>query len=520
MKQLINTKPQIHTPQLEIELLSELREKAFARRPQLEEIINASRDMTLFDFSKMYNVPYSQNINATLKLQFIDTFAKEVERLLGIEVAASCARQLATTYRVTTTDHHGPISEPGMVNSNIHEALPYLNGDETIKNIIVLGCANVSFDNESFPRGLLFHVPSAIDAECKQLVFFSRSVRAKPVIYHPSYDHENLTNAKKLLANWQIEKSISENEKNKVEKILDDIYAEPSVMQCTNFSEQVTKTNYSLWAMLMKHYENAPKLVYIEQENIVNLLLLNYHLDQDTIIHRLLFTPKYHELIIKHFNGIDKCFSLQENKGTYLFWALPNGQKYRVQLWKKGNFLTTDDGSYQVPLTPEGIRNAINNKELIPSTLMSFTLLSFYYGVKLTGGTNQTTYLNQMKEAFINMQNEYGDTESAKFARKVPTKELSVALHNLAFLENIWGNHLPATCIDIILYGDKNTMSSLKEEAQKLTLNEVFEWALPDLYSWYYSAAERSPLLSNISKAQIRDYLGIDEKIIPIAIPS
>ena len=92
-----------------------------------------------------------------------------------------------------------------------------------------------------------------------------------------------------------------------------------------------------LWKKIMKDHPEAPNLVYIEQEAIVNNLLNKYHLDQDTLIHKLLFTPKYHKLLLKHFDGIIRGFSTKDKIGTYLFWALPNGQKYRVQLWKKGN---------------------------------------------------------------------------------------------------------------------------------------------------------------------------------------
>ncbi len=510
MKQTFS--PYISTKQiLNEQSVVALRRKIFERRPQLKYILEKYGNMTLYDFAMQRNIPYSITLNR--KSEFIDTFSAEVERLLGKETAESCAQQLATVYRVATTDHHGPLSEPGMVNSNIHEALPYLEGDEIVKNIIVLGCANVSFDNESFPRGLLFHGDPNHVLTTNQLTFYPRSVRARPVINFPAYTAENIANSNKLVALWARDERITQEESNELSRLLEDIYANPKVLESQYFSEQVTKTNYKLWEKLMMHNIKAPKLIYIEQEGIVNTLLKKYHLSQDTLINRILFTPKYHELLVKHFDQIDKGFSLEERRGTYLFWAVPTGQKYRVQLWKQGDYLQTEDGSYKVALTPEGIKAAIDKKELIPSTLMSFILLSFYYGVKLTGGTNQTTYLTQMKQAFIKMQQEYGDNESVKYVKQVPTTDLSVAVQSLAFIKGSQDELIPATGIDLLLYGNKATLETMQRIAKTLTVNETFYRAFPDCYGWYYSQEERDPALAAITKADMEKYLHIQSKI-------
>lgn len=515
MKRTLSTYFDAQEMQLTETSFNNLRDKAIERRPQLEYILDKYGDMSLLDFAKQYNEPSAIAIDAERKTQFIEAFTLEVERLLGEDVAISCAKQLAVTYRVTTTDHHGPLSEPGMVNSNIHEALPYLNGDNLVKNVIVLGCANVSFDNESFPRGLLFHGVTDENLVSNQLVFFSRSVRPCPVIYYHSYTQENLDNAKKLITTWAREKTITPKEQQGLESLLVEIYADPSVLSCVTFSEQVTKTNYKLWRKLMEAYPDAPNLVYIEQESLVNTLLDRYHLNQDTFINRLLFTPKYHDLLVKHFDGILRGFSLKDKAGTYLFWALPNGQKYRVQLWKNGDYLQTEDGSYKIPLTPEGIHEAIVKKELIPSTLMSFMLLSFYYGVKLVGGTNQTTYLTQMKEAFLNMQREYGDKESVAFAQNLPTTDLSVAVQSLAFLQTPQDERVPVTGVDLLLHGDILSLPAMKQVAKNVTVREAFYRVLPDCYKWYYREDERDPELVKITKDDVEKFLGIEHKIIP-----
>lgn len=184
------------------ELFLQLKEKVFEKQPELRNIVAQYGNMNLYEYSKRYNEPNTALKYKKRKKDFIKTFYREVKRLLGQEIANSCAEQLETNYRVTTTDHHGPLSEPGMVNCNIHESIPYLNGKKDLKNIIVLGCANVSFDNFTFPRGLLFHSKTTGETE-NQLAFFPRAVRPCPIIYYPSYTTAHLENAHKRIEDWE-----------------------------------------------------------------------------------------------------------------------------------------------------------------------------------------------------------------------------------------------------------------------------------------------------------------------------
>ncbi len=494
-----------------------LKAKVFARRPELGNTADEHGDLSLYEYAKRYNEPNTAMQIEERRTQFIDTFAEEVKKLLGKEIAESCKKQLDKTYRITTADHHGPLSEPGMVNSNIHEALPYLNGDDTVKNIMVLGCANVSFDNDTFPRGLLFHSAGPTEVTNNQLTFYPRSVRPCPVIYYPAYTMDNLENAYKRIETWVKEKTITEHESQRLKLLLNEIYADPSVLSCNYFSEQITKTNFTVWKRIMKDYPDAPNLIYIEQEGIVNKLLDNYHLDQDTFINKLLFTPKYQELLLKHFDGIMRGFSTKDKIGTYLFWALPNGQKYRVQLWKKGKYLQTDDGSYKIELTPEGLRGAIKRKELIPSTLMSFIILAFYYGVRLVGGKNQTTYLTQMKEAFITMLEEYDNKEESNYISDLRTTDLSINLPSLAYLQSPQETKIPATGIDFLLYGNETTFTIIKLLSKVLTVKELIYRSLPDYYKKFYKEDERDARLDKITKEDLEKYLGLGKTIVPSA---
>ncbi|GAC1493590.1 MAG: hypothetical protein NVS1B13_24060 [Flavisolibacter sp.] len=258
-------------------------------------------------------------------------------------------------------------------------------------------------------------------------------------------------------------------------------------------------------------------MVYLEQEGIVNKLLLKHHLYDSTIVNKILFDPLHQELLEKHFDGIMGAFSLKEKLGTYLFWGMPAGQHYRKKMWKNGNKLVAEDGFYEVELTPSAIEEAIASKELIPSTMLSYIILSFYYGLQLRGGYNQTTYLTLMKEAFINLCRDLNDIENYNDCVDVPTMRLSMYRPLLAFIESATGDRAPATSIDLFLYGDKNSLDTMKHNAKNIPFRHAFYRALPSIYRLAYGEAEQDEKLLSVTEKEINAFTGLDKKLITIA---
>jgi hypothetical protein len=287
-------------------------------------------------------------------------------------------------------------------------------------------------------------------------------------------------------------------------------------LQQTYFSEQVTKTNALLWDAVFANQKH-PTLIHLEQENIVIKLLLSYHLEQDTLIHKMIFDHTYHDLLLKHFDGISGAFTKTSKRGSFLFWGLPKGQ-YRQQLWKVGNMLTTDDGSYQIELTAENLRKALLANELIPTTLLSFILLAFYYGIRLIGGLGQTTALTQIKLSFIEMLKELGDDEYAALSAEMPTTDQTFPRPILGFLEDsTTGQKIPATTLDLLLYADDTALPIMRDEATRITVSDTLRRFLPNIYKQFYKGDAEDPLLGSISEEQIEETIGLKDKIIPLA---
>lgn len=495
-----------------------LRDSVLSQRPILNELIQKRGQKSLYEYTKDY---ISVNLNPPIKQrqdELIGTFRKEIAKLLGDEIAQKAAKQLERYYYVSTADHHGPICHPFFINANLLLAAPYQEiNDPDLQYVIVLACASISFRNSSFPRGLLFHNATDQKFEVERVAFFPASMRACPVFNWRAFVQEEIETIKRDMNNKVKSKKMTMAVGTKINGLMDEIYLQPDVLACKTFSEQVTKTNYTLWQKFFGDAKQAPaNLICLEQETLVMQLLLDYHLEQDTILHHVLFDASYDPLMQQYFEGVMGAFSIKDHWGSYLFWAIPPGQKYRVQLWKQGNTLVTDDGSYQLELTPAALRVAMEKREIFPTTLLDFFVLSFYYGLKCVGGFNQINYLTDMKNAYIKMNVDRGNYRSIEVCARAQTKEMNDGF-TLAFVAGSDQKTYAATGLDFFLYGDDTTWPRLVETIKQITVEEAFNPLLPELYRVIYNEKDRTPELSAITDEQIMQLTGLDKKITPCA---
>ncbi len=187
-----------------------------------------------------------------------------------------------------------------------------------------------------------------------------------------------------------------------------------------------------------------------------------------------------------------------------MFWALPQGAKYRQQLWLEGNELVSTDGTFRLPLQPEAIAEKLESRELIPSMLLTFLILAFYYGLKCLGGFLQPSYLTAMKNAYSQTLRDMGEKEEVEVFASNDTKAMGgdLALHQ-------------ATGLDLILYGDGNIWPKLVDLAKHMTVEESVGVMMPLFYSVLYQGPESEKNLANIRTEDIIKLIGLDKKIKP-----
>lgn len=496
------------------ERFERLREKVYARRPVLHEIVQKRGSKKLYEYATEYA---DVNINQPIlrrQDQFLGTFKKEVERNLGAEVAESAVRQLKKYYFVSTADHHGPICHPFFLNANLISSVPNLDHhDPDLQNVIVLSCANVSLNNSSFPRGLLFHSTVRGETKMHRLAFSTCTSRLSPVFNFPASTTADMDRVQKNISEKVRKGEVRREDGDKISALIDEIYRTPEVLTAPSYSDQITRSNFHLWKKFFSpNHATPPNLIYVELETLVSRLLIEHHLGTETTISHLLFHPDYTPLIEKYFDGIMGAFSVGEKYGTYMFWALPKDAKYRIQLWKRGDELVSDDGSYRVKLTPDSIRAALERKELIPSMLISYILLSFYYGIKCLGGFSQVNYLTFMKNAYIKMQADLGEYENIEVCARSQTKELGGDV-SIAFISDSHGKLIPATGLDLILYGTENTWRVLVEQSKLISIEEALNPLMPDFYRIIYTEKEREDDLASITSEDITKITGLSHKV-------
>ena len=502
------------------DLFSQLREAVLAKKPILKEILVRHGAKKLYDYARDY---IDVNLNPPIQKRqddFLAVIRKEVVRTLGDEVADSVIRQLSKHYFVSTADHLGPLTHAFFINSNLLMNAPYAeSGSRELENVIVLACANVSLNNSSFPRGIVLHsLGKDGKTHYNGLSFSSAQYRLCPVYGFKAYNEADLKRMQDTIKLKVKEGEMSQPVATQLGDLIKDTYGNPEVLKCTTYADQVTKTNYDLWKKLMKSGGNTVKsnLVYLGIEKLVTDLILAYHLDQDTTVNHFLFDPNCYPMIHHYFQGITGTYSLLEQWGTYMFWALPKGSKYREQLWKVGNNLQTKDGSYSLPLTPEGVRKALESGQLIPSTMLIYTVLSFYYGLKCLGGFSQVNYLTYMKNAYIKMQVDRGMYKSIEVCARAQTKEL-VGDVNVAFLRLPDGELAPATGIDLLLYGQPNWWDCFVKQSKNISLDEAMNPMMPELYNIIYGE-DTDPRFDPLTTREIARFTGLQKKIEPCAL--
>lgn len=493
-----------------------LKESVLIKKPVLRDILEKHGHKSLVEYANDY---FDVNIGPGLverQQEFFQTFHPQVANLLGTQIADSAVAQLKKYYFVSTADHHGPLCDPYFLSSNLVTAISGLERhDPVFQNVIVLSCANVSLNNSSFPRGLLFSSYHDEKVQTHRLSFLPSNAHSSAVYNFRAYLSNEIEKVKATLKEKLRAGHVKNDHAEKIHDLISKIYHHEDVLCSQNYSEQVTKTNFHLWkGYFGDAHEQAPNLIYLEQETLVVQLLLDHHVSQNTILNRILFEEKLEPLILRYFNNISGAFSLEDKWGTYLFWGISKDKNYRIPLWKQGEFLVSPDGEYKITMTPEAIQRALEQKEIVPSMLTIFFVLSLYYGLKCLGGFSQVNYLTFMKEAYLKMMIELGETKEVELLEPVQTKEFGEDL-TIAFLSDPKGEITMAAGLDLILYHNQNTFECMKKEAKTITLMEAISPMMPSFYRVVYPGPERNETLMSITSQDIIKLTGLDKKIQP-----
>ncbi len=483
-----------------------LRNCVVERKPGLDGVLRQSGIQSVYDYVRGYVAKQVPVISQSRQNQLVSAVAKETERLLGPAMAKSVETQLTKYYSASTMDHSGPLYHPWALNFDLVSSIVALeHPDPALQNVITLAFSNVSLNNFAFPRGIAFHALNA-KGELKQhrLSFFPSKLSTYPVFNLPAYTFADVARMKESLQTSMRTGEIDKAGAAAAERMLDDIYATSDVLACATYTDQIAKVNAALWKRVNARHagRKAVNLVYLEQEAIVANILVDHHLHADTLISKLILDQSAVTMAMSYFDRLPEAFSVWEKRGTYLFWGLPKGAKRRVQLWKRGNELVSDDGSFKVALTADAIAAGLKSRELIPGTMISLLTMSFYHGLTSFGGLGQVCYLPLMHAAYLKLTRDLKDRESERVAVGL-NAQLFGGEMMLTFLEGTKNDAVLATAADLVLYANDHMLNRVAWCARNVTLDESLDFAFPLEYPITYRGTERDPQFMAMTVADV-----------------
>ncbi len=507
-----------------LQTVTRLKEAIWKRRPILGDIMQKHGGKLLSRYSEDFmDVNPAPGLDER-KPELISMVEELVTGRLGAEVGRGVAQQLSKLALVSTADHHSINQHPFFLNAEIISGIPlYEHPDPTLRYMIAFSFASVSVNNQSgFARGLLFNGGVNGSNNLIKLPILADRYKMSVVYGCKPYTREDLTKAENEIRKKARAGEITAPRAEKVLALMEEILGSSEVLGASNFCSQLTRINYYYWPKLFhgrggqasdaKH--PVPNLIYLDIETLVTHTLLRFHLENsDSLLHHVLFDATLWPLLLKHFDGIPGAFSKEKDWGTFLFWGFDE-KKHRVRLFLEAGKLVCRDRCIEIELTPAALAEALRTKRIVPSMLLSYLVVSLYYGMKCLGGFCQVHDLTLCKEAWMQLLLEIGETSEAEAIVPVQTKELGGDGLVLAYLKTATGNTVPAMGFDMILDEGDTSFDHFVDLSKRVTLAEMMAPMLPEMYTVLYSEQDRDLALLSAKPEDIFRAVGLEEKLV------
>jgi hypothetical protein len=141
-------------------------------------------------------------------------------------------------------------------------------------------------------------------------------------------------------------------------------------------------------------------------------------------------------------------------------------------------------------------------------------MVSLYYGMKCLGGFSQVNDLTKTKEAWISLLRAMGDHAEAEAVQPVQTKELGGDGMVLPYYAIAHEEFVPATGIDMVLQPGATLFEKYIARSKLVTLSEMMDPMLPEIYGVLYAAPERDQRLISLTPEQILRATGLQRKLV------
>jgi hypothetical protein len=129
------------------------------------------------------------------------------------------------------------------------------------------------------------------------------------------------------------------------------------------------------------------------------------------------------------------------------------------------------------------------------------------------GGFCQVNDLTITKLAWQKLLKMVGENAESEAVQPIQTKELGGDGMVLAYLRSESGDIQPASGIDMILRSQNTFFDKYYDRSKQVTLEDMMNPMLPEMYTVLYSQEQRDPLLTELTVYDIVKELNIKDKI-------
>lgn len=460
---------------------SEYLEMVCQRLPVVKNILNTFGHMPLGVYTEQFNAPPCPSVQSRDDIR--QAVIAQISSVLGEDIAGRTADDLTASGTVMTTTHLGIDYFANSVQGNLIYGAGILTGRRKGTTLPIFCFGNVPLNSSTFARGLLVYgTESGAGKELplRLPIFPDNQKRTMAGLAKPFTRAMQQRAIQKTVA-WKKENLISEITAETILSILEQEYADASVLNRISYSAQAMMINRMLGKRMLKTDECPPDIVYLEIEKITAFLLDKDLNNENSLVYRIFFTSTLRDGIIQNLDGCPGCWHVDTLNagdaspgnqagtatGTIFFWGIDDrGRRIPLLLKsiKGGLYLSgrNDRGdSFSVNFTRDELIQALKLQKLLPSMFTCFLIISFARGFSCVGGVFQGAYLSRMKTGIADCLDAQSDTATAEIIRTITTNLYQDGM--LAFMSLGQDNELlPAGPIEIIQAGGVNRNDLIK----------------------------------------------------------
>lgn len=529
-----------------------------AKRPVLQIVLGTHGKEPLSLYAEGFRGVEQPSVQSAA--DFIAVARSYAAETLGEDKAASLEATLRKSHVILTADHFGPLNLHITTQGDIAYAL----GKRPGQAFLVAAFGDVPLNNINYTRGvsLAREVPGE-DGKPRTVKtnLYPGSMSATLVSAAPKVTEAMVQEGRKQIDSQRASGQISHSEYDAQKRLLD-LYGSSEAQAQPDLAHQLPIVNAGIWDSMFTPEARAtmPDMVFLEMETIVGRLLEADLQQTDAPVAQMLFgDPALRSNLVTQLDGQYGCWDRAKltavveddpkswakpekqeraakrreamaGAGTMFFWGVDakgrrvnlsfnDGQTQLVGVDDSGEGITID-------FTPEGIREALRQKKILPSLFTSFTSVALLRGMKCYGGFMQTDYLTNMREGVAAALETTAN--QARFAtrrttqpydmwteqiRGVPTENYSTGM-TFAVARYEDGSVKPAGAMEMMAKGGL-TQDDLTR-IRNITLAESNLLGIPDVYRTVYRPEERDTDLAAMTLHDVYDELA--DKLVTISL--